>query len=171
MKTILYMGVTPNGLIARPDGNSEWTSWEDLQGFHDGSKAAGNCVMGSATFREVVKYNLFPYPDALNVVVTKENVENAWGDKALFTNAAPREILALLEKRGFETAFLIGGGFLNSAFAKERLIDEIYFDVEPLLFGRGIPVFREEDFEFELELVDFKKLNADTVQLHYRVKK
>lgn len=171
MKTILYMGITVNGLIAKPDGDSQFTSEEDLKGFYEHSSAVGNCVMGKNTFLETVKYGYFPFPDALNVVVTKEKIENHWGDKVLFTDAPPQNILKILEEKGFFTAFLIGGGFLNSAFAKEGLIDEIYFDVEPLVFGKGIPVFREEDFEFELELLDFKKLNQDTVQLHYRVKK
>jgi len=38
MKTILYMGITPNGYIAKENGNSEWTSEEDLQGFFENSK-------------------------------------------------------------------------------------------------------------------------------------
>lgn len=54
---------------------------------------------------------------------------------------------------------------------KEDLIDEIYLDVEPLVFGKGIPIFREADFEYELELMEIKKLNKNTIQLHYRVKK
>ena len=29
------MGITPNGYIAKSDGNSEWTSEEDLRGFHE----------------------------------------------------------------------------------------------------------------------------------------
>ena len=58
---------------------------------------------------------------------------------------------------------------LNSSFMKEKLIDEIHLDVEPLVFGRGIKLFADDDFESRLELVGTKKLSANTVQLHYRV--
>ena len=77
----------------------------------------------------------------------------------------------MLEQKGFTFAFLAGGGQLNTSFVKENLIDEIYLDVEPLVFGKGIRVFAEGDFELELELLETKKLNPNTVQLHYKVLK
>ena len=165
------MGITVNGLIAKTDGDSQWTSEEDLKGFRERSSEAGNCIMGKNTFLETVKYGHFPFPGALNVVLTKEPVENKWGESALFLDKSPEEVLKVIEERGFDTAFVIGGGALNSAFMKEGLIDEIYLDVEPLVFAKGIPVFREADFEYWLELIEVKKLNHDTIQLHYRVKK
>jgi dihydrofolate reductase len=94
-----------------------------------------------------------------------------WGDKVLFTNKSPREVIGMLKTKDFETAFLAGGGQLNSSFIEDDLIDEIYLDVEPLIFGKGIPVFAAKDFEVELELLEIKKLNLSTVQLHYRVVK
>jgi dihydrofolate reductase len=171
MKTILYMGITINGYIAKEDGNSEWTSDEDLKGFYNHSRDAGNIVMGRNTYAAAMKSGYFPFPDALNVVVTHEAMENTWGDRVLITDGSPKEIVALLEQKGFETLFLAGGGQLNTSFINEHLIDEIYLDVEPLLFGRGIKIFADADFEVDLELIEVKKLNAQTVQLHYRVKK
>ena len=87
----------------------------------------------------------------------------------MITDKSPREIVEILEEKGFDSAFLIGGGQLNSSFAKEELLDEIYVDVEPLIFGQGIQIFKESDFEFELKLLGVKKLNENTVQLHYQV--
>lgn len=171
MKVVLYMGITPNGYIAKENGDSEWTSKEDLAGFYKQSKAAGNIIMGKGTFRAASEYGYFPFPDALNVVVSHEPIENAWGDKVLVTGESPKEILVMLETKGFTTAFLAGGGQLNSAFIKEGLVDEIHFDVEPLIFGKGIKVFADADFECALEFIGTKQLNANTVQLHYRVAK
>jgi len=171
MNIILYMGISANGYIARADGNSEFTSEEDLKGFYTQSKKAGNIVMGKNTFLEASRQGYFPFPDALNVVVTHQEIENKWGDKVLFTDKPPREILHILKERGFQTMLLAGGGQLNSSFAREGLIHEIYIDVEPFVFGKGIPIFAESDFEFELELLEVNKLNSDTVQLHYKVLK
>ena len=75
----------------------------------------------------------------------------------------------MLEEKGFSNVFIAGGGQINSSFVKEGLIDEIYLDVEPLVFGKGIKVFAEADFEFELKLLEVNKLNTDTVQLHYKI--
>ena len=171
MKLILYMGITPNGYIAKPDGKSEWTSEEDLNGFHEQSKKAGNIIMGKNTYNYVLQQGFFPFPDALNVVVSHEKIENKWGDKVLILNQSPKEVLKTLKEKGFELAFLAGGGQLNVSFMKDGLVDEIYLDVEPLLFGKGIKLFADQDFEFELELLDFKKLNKNTIQLHYKILK
>ena len=171
MKTILYMGISANGYIAKADGNSEWTSDEDLKGFYKQSKKAGNIIMGRNTYLVASQYGYFPFPDSLNVVVSHEQIENKWGDDVMVTDKSPKEILATLEQKGFKTAFLAGGGQLNTSFAKEGLIDEIYLDVEPLILGRGIKIFADADLEFWLELIDFKKLNSNTIQLHYKINK
>lgn len=169
MKVVLYMGTSVNGYIARENGDSEWTSEEDLEGFYEKSKSIGNIVMGKNTYLAASKSGYFPFPGTLNVVVSKQQIENLWGDKVLITDKTPLEIIKSLEQKGFTTTFLIGGGQLNASFAKENLIDEIYFDIEPLVFGKGIKVFAEKNFEIELELVDIKKLNKNTIQLHYKV--
>jgi len=163
------MGISVNGYIAKEDGDSEWTSEEDLRGFYEHSKNAGNIIMGRNTYRAASKSGYFPFPDALNIVVTHQQMENKWGDGVLITNKSPKEIVEMLEQKGFTTAFLAGGGQLNTLFIRENLIDEIYIDVEPLVFGKGIKIFAEGDFEFNLELLETKKLNQNTFQLHYKV--
>lgn len=163
------MGMSVNGYIAKPDGNSEWTSKEDLEGFYNHSKKAGNIVMGKNTFLSAQKYGYFPFPNSLNIVVSNQNIKNKWGEKVLITSKSPKDIVAMLEEKGFSVVFLAGGGQINSSFIKEGLIDEIYLDVEPLVFGQGIQVFAPADFEFELKLLEVNKLNTDTVQLHYKI--
>ena len=169
MKIILYMGISVNGYIAREDGDSEWTSEEDLNGFYVHSKKAGNIIMGRNTYLAALKSGYFPFPDALNIVLSNQKIENKWGDNVFITNKSPKEVIEILEQKKFITAFLAGGGKLNSSFVKENLIDEIYIDVEPLIIGRGIKIFADADFELELKLLEVKKLNPNTVQLHYKV--
>ena len=165
------MGISVNGYIAKEDGDSEWTSEEDLKGFYEQSKNAGNIVMGGNTFLVASKSGYFPFPDTLNIVVSHQQIENKWGDKVVITNKSPKEIIRMLEQKGFAVVFLAGGGQLNTSFIKENIIDEIYLDVEPLIFGKGMGVFAKGDFEVELELLETKRLNSNTVQLHYRVSK
>jgi len=169
MKTILYMGISANGYIAKADGNSEWTSNENLKGFYEQSKKARNIIMGKNTYLIALQYGYFPFPDSLNIIVSNQKIENKWGDDVIVTNDSPNEILSMLKQKGFTTAFLAGGGQLNTSFAKKGLIDEIYLDVEPMILGQGIKIFADADFEFLLELINFKKLNPNTIQLHYRV--
>mgnify|MGYP001596772175 FL=1 len=165
------MGITPNGYIARENGDSEWTSEEDLKEFQAHSKNAGNIIMGKNTYLYASEAGLLPFEGALNIVVSHEQLENKYGEQVIITDQAPKEVLRMLEQKGFATAFLAGGGQLNSSFIKENLVDEIYLDVEPLIFGKGIKIFADGNFDKELELIESKNLNKNTVQLHYKVLK
>lgn len=167
MKVFIYMGVTPNGYIAKEDGESRWTSDENLNGFFDNCKKSGNIIMGKNTFQEALKYGYFPFANALNIVFSHEKIENKWGENVLFTDKTPEEILNFLSQKGFKSAFLAGGGKLNSSFLEKGLVDEIYLDVEPIIFGKGISLTAASVFEYEMKLQGFKKLNKDTIQLHY----
>lgn len=54
---------------------------------------------------------------------------------------------------------------------QENLVDELYLDIEPVIFGSGMPLFAVADFERKLQLIETKKLSVDELQLHYKVMK
>lgn len=170
MKVILYMAITANGKIAKENDDTSFVSDVEWKNFTEMMKKTGNYIMGRRTFEACVAAKQFPF-DCLNVVMTKKPVKNKWGDRAIFTDLSPKEVVNVLEKKGFKTAFVGGGSKINSAFIQAKLVDEIYLDVEPVLFGKGIPLFAEANFETNLELIEIKKLSSNEVQLHYRVKK
>ena len=47
---------------------------------------AGNIIMGINTYLATSKSGYFPFPDALNVVVSHQKIENKWDDKNGFSN-------------------------------------------------------------------------------------
>lgn len=169
MKVILYMAITVNGQIANADDDTSWTSKEDWGGFLEICKKIGNALIGKRTY-EVVKKEGTQLGNILTVVLTHDTKLLAQkSSHTIFTDKQPRAVLALLEGKGYKEALVAGGGILNSAFMKEGLIDELYLDVEPLVLGSGIPLFAPEEFEKRLKLLKFKKLNQNTIQLHYQV--
>lgn len=168
MKVILYMAITPNGFIAKENGDSSWTSESDQRRYDELSKAAGNIVIGRKTYETLKEQNLFPLPGRLNVVVTSqpETVEES---ESVSAARSPQQALNYLKAKGFETAFIAGGGQLNGSFMAASLVDEVYLTIEPLIFGRGIELFSEAAFENKLELIETIKLSANELQLHYHV--
>lgn len=170
MKTILYMAMTVNGKIAGTADDTSWTSKEDWDRFRTMCNKTGNAVIGRRTY-DMVKKEGTQLGDVLTVVLTHDAALLAKKyPHTIFTNKLPKDVLTMLERKGFREALVAGGGILNSAFLKEGLIDEIYIDIEPLVLGRGIPLFTEDDFESRLQLLEIKTLtNNQTVQLHYKV--
>jgi dihydrofolate reductase len=169
--TTLYIATSINGYIAKPDDNTEWLSAEDNDSFEKKCREYGNVVLGRRSFETLKEDVPFPFFDVTSVVVTRQKIENTWGEKAIFTDAPPQEIVAMLQQVGFENVLIGGGSQINAAFLKAGQIDDIYVDIEPVLFGKGIKLAAEEEFDYKLELLETKKLNANTVQLHYKVLK
>lgn len=172
MNTILYMAMTVNGKIAGSNDDTSWTSKEDWDGFRAMCKKTGNAVIGHRTY-DMVKKEGTQLGDILTVVLTHDPaLINKQLPHTIFTDKHPRDVLAIIQEKGYKEALVCGGGILNSAFLKEGLIDEIYIDIEPLILGRGIPLFADDDFAPRLKLLDVKTLtNHQTIQLHYKVLK
>ena len=160
----MMMAITVDGKIAKDTKQfANWTSREDKKLFVEVSKQHGVIMMGENTF------NTFPSPlkNRLNVVFTRlESPNSIEGVK--WVSGDPGLVLKELESLGYSSALLGGGSFLNSLFLKEKLITEIILTVEPKLFGSGLSLFNQ-DFDINLELLEMKKLNDNTIMLRYKV--
>jgi dihydrofolate reductase len=166
MKIILMMAMTADGKIAKnSDHFPDWTSKEDKKMFMKVTKEARIVIMGDKTFFTFPK----PLPDRLNVVFTllenppeTENVKWVTGD--------PEKVLVDLEKEGYKSAILGGGTYMNTQFLERKLIDEIWFTIEPKIFGDGLGVFGG-DFNVDLKLLYFEKINDNAMVVKYQVLK
>ncbi len=155
--------MTVDGKIAKDKTQfADWTSREDKKLFVEISKAHGVIMMGENTFKT------FPAPlkDRLNVVFSEADNEPREGVK--WVKGDPEKVLEELEALGYKSALLGGGSFLNSLFLEKNLISEIILTVEPKIFGTGISLFNK-DLNADLQLLEVKKLNDDTLMLKYRV--
>lgn len=160
----LIMAITADGKIAKDKNQlANWTSKEDKQLFIKTSKDFGVIMMGENTFKTFPK----PLPGRLNLVFSREGGENI-KDLLKWVKGEPEMVLLDLEKMGYKKALLGGGAFLNTLFLKKKLISEIIITIEPKLFGSGISLFNEE-VEYNLELKECQKLNANTVMLKYKI--
>lgn len=160
----MMMAMTVDGKIAKDKTQfADWTSKEDKKLFVEISKSHGVIMMGENTF------NTFPAPlkDRLNVVFSREK-EPPVTEGVKWVEGDPEKVLLELENMGYKSALLGGGAFLNGLFLEKKLINEIILTVEPKIFGEGLSLFNR-DLDANLKLVEFKKLNDDTIMLRYQV--
>jgi len=171
MKVTLYMATTINGFIAKENDDTSFVSEIEWNSFRKMIKNVGNMIIGSRTYKIMKDGGEFENLENVRVlVVLNESGLETIADAHSIVKS-PKEALAILEKEGFDNALVAGGGTLNTSFITENLVDEIYLDVEPVAFGKGIKLFRENGFEAKLELLETKKLSDNEIQLHYRVLK
>jgi len=161
------MAITANGFIGKPDGNSDWVSESDEESFLQHIKTNKVVIMGRETYD--VNKDYFPFPDALNVVLTRNKTLLKETNTNIFTDKNPTEVLSYLESKGHETALLVGGRETNTAFLEEGLISEIKLIVHPLIFCDGMEIFQESNTSINLTLMDTRILEDNLVLLHYKV--
>jgi dihydrofolate reductase len=172
MKVILYIASTLNGLAAKSDGDSDWVSAENTTDFNSFCRQIGCVIMGRHTFDifNEMEFKDWPAATGLHIILTQQTYLATKHPDVLFS-PSPRSCLQTAKTRGFDHVVVIGGSQTFGIFMQENLVDEIYLDIEPLVFGKGMPLFDAGDFESKLKFIEFKQLSPQTVQLHYLINK
>jgi len=172
MKVILFMSMSVNGFIARENREEDFLSEDNYQTFVELANKTGCAVWGRRTHETIRTYGDEAFEqikDVKKIVISQNSDFQVEDDIELVTS--PKEALEKLEQQGFKEVILTGGSTLNSFFAKENLIDEIIFNVQAVIVGKGIPVFCPEDFDLNLKLKEINKISENITQLHYVVNK
>ena len=87
-----------------------------------------------------------------------------------FTQDAPSELVTRLEKAGYMQMLLISDPKLTTQFFKAGLVYELWFTVEPKIFGIGANIVNEEQLDIPLRLAEMQKINNQgSMLLKYHV--
>jgi len=169
MKITVYLAASANGKISNQRNVPDWLSQEYGQGFMNISQQTKAVIMGKTTYNILAPDYLPLKNEGALVVLTHDTTARPAQSNVVFTDKTPQAIVAQLEGQGYSEAVIIGGTATVSEFMKARLVNELILVVEPVLFGAGLPLLKDVDHETKMSLLDVKKLNDHTVQLHYRL--
>ena len=165
MNCFIIAALSADGLIAKnPTAPSTtWTSKEDKRRFVEISKRARVIVMGQNTW---LTFGGRALKDRLNIVYSPTPLPPV--ESMELTTKAPAELLAELESRGFTEVAICGGSQIYTMFMKSGLVTKLYLTVEPVIFGAGIRLFKEE-MDVRLKLVSSSQTDGGTMLLEYDV--
>ncbi|OXM87125.1 dihydrofolate reductase family protein [Paenibacillus rigui] len=171
MKTMLWATLTANGNYAQ-SGPDNPPKPETLDDFVAHARAAGNFIVGRRTF-ENMQASGGGFGDALagiDIVVVSGTVTEMPGVRLA---ASPREALAYLKEKGHALALIAGGADMHNAFLGEGLVDELLFNMAPVLEGKGLHLVTDQaQYRVQnVQLLHCKPLGGGVVQLHYAVGK
>lgn len=171
MKIVLANAISPNGYLAREDGQEDWLPSEGWDEFLIDAKRFNNIVMGRQTYELVTKlypnYNFDDVDTGYKVIIT--NNQDFSAPDGYTVVHSPEEATGFLEEQGIGEMLLIGGGKLNAEFLKRKLVSEIWMTITPYLLGKGRQFIARGDFEAKLELIETIPLSKGRVQLKYRL--
>jgi dihydrofolate reductase len=165
-----YIASSLDGCIATPDHGIEWLApfqqSGDDYGFNDFYASIDALLLGSRTYEVALKQGLWPAPDKRSWVFTERELPVAHPSITL-TSEEPARVLEQLAGRGFERAWLMGGGALAGSFLAQGLISCLTVALIPVLLGAGIPMFAEPSGRETLTLHDAKSYPSGVVSLRY----
>lgn len=176
--------ITLDGYFSGPDGEIDWFFWnEEMEEYAvDLISSMDTLLFGRVTYELMASY----WPSASSptenpiiidrmnnlpkIVFSKalEKVEwGEWNNASLIKEVAAEEILKMKTQPG-KNMVIYGSGSIVSAFMNLDLIDEYYLLVNPIVLGRGRPLFKDLNDMHKLKLLRTKMFNNGVVLLHYQ---
>lgn len=159
-KLVFYGAMSVDGYIAREDHSLDWligTEGEEDTGYTEFYDTVDTILMGRKTYEQIniLSPNEFPYKGKECYVFSRtlsganEFVEFIQDDIVGFTKT-------LKEQLG-NRIWVVGGGEVFSPLLQAKLVDEFFIQIAPSIIGRGISLFKPNDEENKLTLVDVRR--------------
>jgi dihydrofolate reductase len=102
-------------------------------------------------------------------VFSRTLTEAATRGVTLIRENAVEFVRHLKEQPGKDICLMGGGDFARTLFEAD-LVDEVGFNVHPVLLGDGIPAFHRMSRQIDLELTSCREFKTGCVLLTYRVR-
>jgi dihydrofolate reductase len=177
MRKVTFGGANSfDNYFARKDDSVDWLMWTDevtsiIAKFW---KSIDTVVMGRKTYEVALRMGVGggSYPGVKNYVFSRTMKQSPTKKvKGLeFISEDVADFVRKLKAQEGKGICVMGGGLLAKSLFEADLIDEIGFNIHPVLLGSGIPVFHEMDHQIDLELLECKVLKNGCVMVTYRVK-
>lgn len=167
----VFIGVSVDGFIARPDGDLKWLTERDLPfeetGYEAFTESIDALIMGRSTYETVLEMDEWFYTKPVFVLSTTLDADKIVRDDVSLHRSID-EVLAVFAEAGYTNAYVDGGATIQS-FLRRGLIDTMILSHAPVLIGSGARLFGELTEDVDLELVSVGKLPASFTQTKYRV--
>ena len=188
-KIVFMMSVSLDGFFEGPDRELDWqlVDVELHQHFNEWLATAGAFLDGRVTYELMAGY--WPTADQdpgasapviefariwrdMPKIVFSRTLEQAGWNTTIVREVDPEEIQKLKAQPGGDLVvgggdLVVGGADLAAAFRAHDLIDEYRIYVQPVLLGRGRPLFQPSDITAHLSLAETRAFGNGVVLLRY----
>jgi dihydrofolate reductase len=173
MRKLTFGGANSlDNYFARPDHAVDWLLWsnEAAEVMNDYWKSIDTVLMGRKTYEIATKNSKSKkggYPGVATYVFSR-TLDKAPKNVTLIRDNAADFVRDLKQQPGKDIC-LMGGGDLARTFFEAGLIDEIGFNIHPVLLGSGIPLFHPMNRQINLELKECRPFKNGCVYVTYKV--
>jgi len=171
MRSSIFLGVSLDGYIARPNGALDFLDHAGTvdHGYDAFMASVDALVMGRHTYETVLGFGVWPFGDKAVYVLSSTPPKPApTGAVVQHLAGEPQAVVAELERRGVQHAY-IDGGVTVQRFLRAGLIHRMVISTLPVLIGQGKPLFGPLDHDILLRHVRTETYSSGLVQSEYDV--
>jgi len=181
MRKVIFGGANSlDNFIAREEGAVDWLLWSDeVAEMMKNMWSRFDCmVMGRKTYDVATggeksakskKKKANPYGNVETYVFSR-TLKTGKRDGAEFVATDPGKFVAKLKKKKGKDIMVMGGGEIGTALLEAGVVDEIGFNIHPVLLGSGVPLFHKMSRSIDLELIECRPFKNGCVYVLYSVK-
>lgn len=169
-KVILYIASSLDGYIAKANDDLSFLSRVQQEGQDYGYAEfidnVDTVILGRRTYDWVMKQvKDFPHAPLDSYIITRTPRQDI--DKIKFYTGNLKKLILRLKKQRGKNIFIDGGAEIVNELLKEKLIDQIYLSIVPILLGDGVRLFKDGLPEQNLRLINSKQFETGLIQLQY----
>jgi dihydrofolate reductase len=174
MRKVTFGGANSlDNYLARPDHAVDWLLWgrEAAAVMKDYWKTIDTVVMGRKTYEVAVRSGQGGkgYP-GVKIYVFSRTLSEGSQDIVTVVRQDAAEFVSDLKEQDGKDICIMGGGELARSLFEAGLIDEIGFNIHPVLLGSGIPLFHPMSRQIDLKLLECKPFKNGCIYVRYRIK-
>lgn len=174
MRKVTFGGANSlDNYLARPDHAVDWLLWGDeaAEVMTDYWKGIDTVLMGRKTWEVAARGGQGGgYPGVRSFVFSRTLEKEPAGNVVLVRTDAAEFVRDLKQQEG-KGICLMGGGELARSLFEADLIDEIGFNIHPVLLGSGIPLFHPMTRQIDLELKECRPFKNGCVYVTYEIRR
>jgi dihydrofolate reductase len=169
-KVIIFIAISLDGFIAKPDGDISFLSLVEKEGedygYSNFMESVDTVILGRKTYEKVLSMGILqPYGDRKVIVLTRNPHPET--DQITYFSGNLQDLILTLKRQKGKHIYCDGGAETIHQLLLDDLIDEMIISVIPVLLGEGIRLFGQSYPEQKLHLIKITSFEKGLVQLHY----
>ena len=190
-KIISFMHISLDGFVAGPNGEMDWIKVDEEIFDHVGKRISegDTALCGRVTYKMMENY--WPtaadkpaasrhdiehskwYSKIHKVVLSKTMRDAEPANTTIISDNLSEGITAIKQSPdgGSEDILLFGSPTATHSLIKLNLIDRYWLFVNPVILGRGIPLFADIKDKIKLKLLTTRQFTCGVTELNYTVAK
>lgn len=181
------MHISLDGFVAGPNGEMNWIKVDQEIFDHVGKRISEGdiALYGRVTYQMMEGY--WPtagskpnankhdiehskwYSKVHKVVLSKTMKEEGLTNTTIISDSLPDRINEIKQSHGNKEILLFGSPTATHALIQQNLIDGYWLFVNPIILGRGIPLFTDIKEKIKLKLLTTRSFSCGVTELSYIV--